>query len=141
MGNYKPWGHNWVGSPPLVKSITQEPIVLMHFFNASAALKSLESDFTTNYQVPTGKNFIAVSISVYCVTGVAFGTLNLIEGDAADSGAGTNVAMLYTVDSVLSTPINTYPLNITFAAGKFVTVNPSTTQIIGVSLVGYEVSA
>ncbi len=88
------------------------------------------------YSVPTGKKFILLGVRVY-VDSTGGGDLAIWEGATEDA----ETSLKQTVDLAVAgvnNVIEYYIHSVSFAAGKFITINPSGTQVEFVELLGYE---
>ncbi len=101
---------------------------------ASSTADAMQKESGT-YQVPTGKSFTVKGIR-YLVDATGGGTLAVYEGATEDA----TTTIKRTID--LAAPGTgvwcEQAVNFVIAAGKFVTIVPSSTQVIFVQLIGYE---
>ncbi len=103
--------------------------------NASAADAMIKEFDNVLYQVTAGKTFHLCGLQYSLSAGG--GTIVVHEGDTEDAQTtakgtvvcGFEVGVLYEVAII----------DETFASTKFITVSPSTTQVLSIRMIGYEV--
>ncbi len=135
MANYKPFGKVSVGKSN-VHHIDQAQLVkvLTHPFALSAAAKSLKAPGTSAYRVPTDKTFHGVEIQIE--HNQATNTqVDVYEGTTVN-GLDTFLHRFYTVSSNLKS--HSYPCAFDIASNNWCTVNPGSTNVHYVLILGYE---
>jgi len=138
MTNYKPQGTSaveaiFVGGHYYPKLTGQTILGLV----ASTPLTTTADAFrngNADYQVPSGKVFRVIGLKTTHASGT--GTANVYQGDTANAITTFKTAVYM---SGAEGTIEEYPLTISFAATKYVTLDPSIGNCCGsLILIGYE---
>ncbi len=132
MPNYKPYGYNGqVGSQYHFASVPKDDVkILSYNVNKLTTVQSLVDIGTTVYQVPTGKKFVCTT--VFVTTTATAGPVVFTEG-TLDTG-GTSRLVFQGRDAKAT---NVVPCSFEIAAGKYLNVEPTTTNIWFVVACGY----
>ncbi len=118
---------------------SQQPIHLYMFHNLAGAAQSLKRISATNadYVVPSGRRFVMLGFKLQHTN--AGGNYWFYVGDTADAVTVLRVKIGVPTFAGLSEYYdNDDPPTNTYCAGKYVTGDPSTTQISWAYAVGYE---
>ncbi len=137
MGNYRETNSwTWAGIHYYLPStynrrLLQEPVAQS---SAADGMFTLDNSI---YQVPTGKNFLGRGIKIW--NQIAGGTVAISSGDTENA----ETALVYTQQ--LPTVANVSGIEVdcsfTIAAGKFVTIKPSSTTLDFIQIMGFEYEA
>ncbi len=132
MTNYKP-PQSFVSGNILVQAAPQISIkVLQIDINLVTTTKTLTQEDLSNYQVPSGKKFIIISLGI---THNNTSSLHYIyQGDTA--GAGTVLKATYRTHAIDT--LDWFPVNFTIAATKFIVFKSVSAVTHHVYLTGYE---
>ncbi len=87
------------------------------------------------YQVATGKKFRMIGLTVRIGTGGAASTLVISSGDTENAETSTLLTIKL---NNLNSSIDHYAIDKELVAGKFLTYNPSGTDVLFVKIIGYE---
>ncbi len=143
MGNYKPWGHDeFVGFDGYYSLIPSGGKFIALKFNNALATTSVsvfQGESWAAYVVPTGKKYVMKGIK-FMNSAAAGNTVNLHTGDTLN--ATTTLRDKFVVQTTvggLTKGIYTNPTDIEFAAGKYITITPITTNIYQTEIIGYEI--
>ncbi len=105
--------------------------------NANASADAMFNEITnTLYQVTSGKTFHLLGLR-YSLVAAGGGTLVISQGDTEDAETVTKVTLMLGFELVAVHEVGMD--EITFASAKFITINPSTTNIAQIRMVGYEI--
>ncbi len=137
MGNYKSTKRTitvggvttFVPDGAIIKTL-QDPVLV------SNAPDSMIDDNATLYQVPAGKQYFMVGIKVWGEVATGGGTVNMYSGDTED--AITTQANVIYLTTTPTTESQEYYTTYTFLATKFIIVDPSTTNVKHLQVLGYE---
>ncbi len=131
MANYKPYGETLVGFEGYYKSVINAKILFRNVAAQSVALAMKSSGGNVDYQVPTGKKFVAVGISLQAT---AAGLIAIYQGDTA----AAITTIMHFIDVSGAGTFNV-PLDFDIATGKYVTIDASGTNFDNCTIVGHEV--
>ncbi len=88
------------------------------------------------YQVASGKTFHLLGVKIYHDETTTGGSVAISSGDTEDA----ETAAIITVNTgVTVNVIMEYPMDKTFASGKFITINPSAAVVENITMIGYEI--
>ncbi len=134
MANYKPYAVNALrfGSLTRYLSVSTKIKILYFKINAGTAPKSLfDMEDNLVYTVPAGKTFNAIGL---VLAQAATNDLQINEGATQDA----ETTLKIDVKTPNGSESYSVPLNFTFAAGKYITVDSEDANIYTVYLYGYE---
>jgi len=132
MPNYK--GFNKIKIAGLEVPIKGRIVFLTEQTAASSTADAMQ-EISVVYQVTAGKTLTILGFRIY-VDATGGGTLAVYQGDTEDA----TTSLKATIDLPAIGVGNLYEVyrSTGIAAGKFVTIVPSTTQVIHVDMIGYE---
>ncbi len=111
-------------------------IVLIDDANANASADAMLSEKTNVlYQVTSGKTFHLCGIQ-YSLVAASGGLVVISQGDTEDAETVTKVTLKF--GSELAVLYDVAIDGVSFASAKFITSNPSTTNLAQIRMIGYE---
>lgn len=137
MPNYKPYGKSYLGGQWYKVTVPDSDIVILEDFANSATVADGMIDTVDQliYQVPAGKQLNV--IMVYHTHSTNIVTVTWSTGDTEDAETATKLI----VTNAAVAGLTEFPCKIFFAAGKFITYNPSNTSVMTLGLIGYLTNA
>ncbi len=134
MANYKPRLTHSLGTAGVNISVAEKAsIKVLHDYvnNSNVADGFLDSTTGLIYQVPSGKTFNAVSMTLQ--TNAAEATMDIYQGDTENA-----VTLLKMTRGFKVLDVAIFACLFTIASTKFITYDPSGTGIYDIELIGYE---
>ncbi len=133
--NYKPWSFCEVGNHIKHKVPIDSVRVLSYHFNLSSAEKSLQ-DNGISYQVPTGKKFISLVLSIAHQN---TSTQPLFGSSSTSNGAPSPLSFQFKLHP--SNSLTVFSIHVEAVASYYIAFDPVGTKILSVQVIGYEVDA
>ncbi len=111
-------------------------LVAFHEPTVGATVADAMFDTKTNlvYSVPAGKTLRILGIRIHTKT-VNAGAVVVSSGDIEDAETATIISIILDANADVVTD---YYCDVTFASGKFITINPSQDSVEFIQMIGYE---
>ncbi len=142
MGNYKTTAKsitvgNVTTSVPNNATVFELEDAVINATAADGMLIVNNNSATTAYQVATGKTFRLLGIIVHGGAEIDGSTLTITQGDTENAETlGKLTVLLHGANQQGTTQV--FAVDITFAAGKFITNKASAANINHLTMIGYE---
>ncbi len=111
--------------------------------NQAAAPDSLQGETNTTYQVPPGKKYVMLGLSIYISALASSSEIVFYKGDTED--AITTAVLTIKMPQVLGwyehTQTDDNTLQAIFPSGKYIVSDPSGNNIMWITMYGYETNA